>query len=95
MWFGWRQIIASNALVRIVRVVHITTIRVDELELLNFPVHKCFHRDKNFAHPDLQVHSKVVVRLFPLAFVTLRKFAAYVLKCFILADNKAIVDVKN
>ena len=80
---------------RIVWIIYVTVVRINELELLNFPVHECFHRDRNFAQPDLQVHSKVVVRLFPLAFVTLRKFIANVLKCFILTDNKAIVDVKN
>ena len=65
------------------------------MELLNLPIHEGFHRDGDLAEPDVQVHSKVIVGFFPFAFVALRKFVANILKCFILTDNKAIVDVKN
>ena len=53
MRFGRRRITASNALMRIMRVVHVTTVRVDELKLLNFSVHECLHRYGIFAEFDL------------------------------------------
>ena len=95
MRFSRWRVSAYNALVRVVWIVHVATVSVNKLELLGFAVDECFHGERNFTVFDVQIHSKVIIRLLPLAFVTLGELGAHVVKCFTLADNKAVVDVKD